>query len=287
MTDEQADFIRRATKVLQRIPSDPSAGNLLIKSIEQGVATHLIEITSLGLTYGQGDELARLRKENAEIKAAAPKVWEEFATLAEAKGHKTMTDKAAAVGVDVAYLKTCRELNRVPFTLIKKLAEAPDDSDTESRADRAIRRQNALETALRTKEFLEFRVRHLDVPPPCSPEKAERNARSNMTAIEFKEVINVFFPGAPSDAARCTLLSVLTGYTELSHRSHAGMLKMDGAERQPRSPSVDLADYLRFLKLREEAFRRGNEMPAPPKRSKTRRDRHSGTARGSGVDEAA
>ncbi|WP_445502679.1 hypothetical protein [Microvirga sp. G4-2] len=269
MDDVKADTTRKLTKILQRFPSDPSAGNLFTKAVLTAVETGVVELTELNVTCDNNDLLDKLKRENAEIRDKTPKSWNDFVAVAEAKGHKTLKDKAAAVGVDPAYLKTCKEMDRVPFALIQKLTDAPDESET-SQLELALRRlsasqkrTNAVENALEDRNFLTFRLRHFDVPGPLAPDAAEKRPRSDMTDTEFREILSVLFPHVESESARCVLLSVLTGYTEFSHRSHAGLLNQGGAPRAPKAPSDELAKYLRLLRRREEAFQRGEPLPEP------------------------
>ncbi|MGI0524109.1 hypothetical protein [Rhizobium giardinii] len=248
MADDTGDAAK-LTKILQRLPSDPSAGTVFLNAL----ASSGRSITDVRVVLG--DELDRLRSENTVLRASAPSSWEDFSQTAKAMGYERMPEMAEAVGVDVSYLKTCRQHNQVPDKIFAKLRSATDRRDPQTNAGRDWIELKKVKEKLRDvtqltrcRRFLELKLLYFDVPQPA---KSRLPVRSDMTVEEFREIAFALFPDEKNDGARCDRLSGLTGYSGIIHRAQAGLVKQRSGENLERPIAVDLADYLRTLHRRE------------------------------------
>lgn len=244
MTDGTGDATR-LTKILQRFPSDPSAGKVFLNTLESS-GRSITEVRVL-----LGDELDRLRSENTVLRANASSSWEDFHQTAKAMGYDNLSEIAEAVGVNMSYLKTCKQHNRVPDRINAKLRLATDRSDPQTEAGgirsklkKTIEKLRDAEALIHCPRFLQLKLRYFGLPQPT---KSRSPVMSDMTVDEFREIACVLFPSERNDGIRCDRLSGLTGYSGIIHRAQAGLVKKRSGETLERRIPVNLAEYLRTL----------------------------------------
>jgi hypothetical protein len=185
--------------------------------------------------------LTDLMKEKDNLRSMVGQTWDDFESLAHAKGYTTMTAIATVIGEDKGTLRSWKSQDMVPLRVISKMSRAPDvvtapktkSSRTDTTTEETLRQKNP--------RFKAFMDRYPDLVPPIKSEKTKKNgpAETFMTADEMKQIGLALF----GDNHLIGCLSYITGYdTSTTGRQLAGK----------REIGKNLADFLRDLAERDK-----------------------------------
>lgn len=98
------------------------AVNLILATLDNAA----VDIREVRAVIGGGGDLDQARRRANALHAAMPTDWQTFEALATAKGYRSLTAMAQAVGREVGAIRKAKARNRVNAAIMEDMARAPD-----------------------------------------------------------------------------------------------------------------------------------------------------------------